>query len=399
MRALSVRALGRVLVRSYVLLSKARLSEAAVENVASKVESAEQSVVAESLSKQATDLDLLKKINDESLEMMRELSRLSEARAKQMLENVGLDKTSKLEEELQAFFKDFVGSKEKFLANKRRSANALNVAYPFLRRSVKSEPYTPQELVLRRKQHAEECGLYGSIVEDVYHPHEDLSNPPDYKELTIERLMAAGAHLGAATSLWRPSCQPYIYGEYKGIHIIDPEQTLTHLRRAAKVVEGVAEKGGLILFVGTREGHHRAVESAARRCNGYYNLHRWVPGTITNSTEIARNTEKEELDMADVPTGRPLSEFENSAVSKPDLIVFLNPTEHRTALREAMQTRVPTIGIIDTDSEPSFVTYPIPANDDSIRAVNVITGVLGRAGQVGRERRLQAMKNYNVNSE
>ena len=109
---------------------------------------------------------------------------------------------------------------------------------------------------------------------------------------------------------------------------------------------------------------------------------------MTNSTEISGIWEKQEIDSNDNPTERALSPNETSKQVKPDLLVVLNPTENRNALLEAIKSRVPTIAIIDTDSEPSLVTYPIPGNDDSLRSVNFLLGVLARAGQRGLQNRL-----------
>ncbi|CAR26074.1 hypothetical protein ZYGR_0E00530 [Zygosaccharomyces rouxii] len=260
--------------------------------------------------------------------------------------------------------------------------------YPYLVPSSRDKPYTSQELFLRQMKHSSHTARLGANIEQVYSPHKDVHNPLPAEKVSVNKLLEAGVHLGQSTSIWRPSTQPFIYGEYKGIHLIDLNKTLSSLKRAAKVVEGISERGGVILYVGTREGQKRALEEAAKRTNGYYISTRWIPGTLTNSTEISGVWERHEVDFADKPTNRELTPAETSGICKPDLIVVLNPTENRNALRESMQARVPTIGIIDTDSEPSMVTYPIPGNDDSLRSVNLILGVLSRAGQRGRQNRL-----------
>ena len=113
-----------------------------------------------------------------------------------------------------------------------------------------------------------------------------------------------------------------------------------------------------------------------------------VPGTLTNPTEISSSWERHEVDYFGNPTGRELTLNESMSIIKPDLLVVLNPTENRNALKEAMKARVPTIGIIDTDSEPSLVTYPIPANDDSLRSVSLLTSILAKAGERGVQTRL-----------
>ncbi|QLQ78179.1 hypothetical protein HG537_0A04260 [Torulaspora globosa] len=303
-----------------------------------------------------------------------------------------------LDEELTDFLRKYsqsnklINTDENVQDNDQRSidvAAAQNKKYPYLIPSARGKPYTSQELFLRQMKHASHTAKLGAYIEKVYFPHKDIEDPPVAEKMSINKLLAAGVHLGQSTSLWRPSTQPFIYGEYRGIHIIDLNKTLAYLRRAAKVVEGVAERGGIVLFLGTREGQKRGLEEAAKKSHGFYISTRWIPGTLTNSTEISGVWERHEVDFADKPTGRVLTPDESLAIVKPDLLVVLNPTENRNALNEAMQVRVPTIGIIDTDSEPSLVTYPIPGNDDSLRSVNLLLGVLARAGQRGVQNRLQ----------
>ncbi|GME81702.1 unnamed protein product [Ambrosiozyma monospora] len=101
-----------------------------------------------------------------------------------------------------------------------------------------------------------------------------------------------------------------------------------------------------------------------------------------------------EVDMADLPTGKSLSEKESKSVLKPDLLVVLNPLDCQVALKEALQASIPTVGLVDTNCDVNLVTYPIPANDDSIRATNLICGVLGKAGEIGYQRRLEKVAAY-----
>ena len=208
--------------------------------------------------------------------------------------------------------------------------------------------------------------------------------------MTLELLLASQAHLGHSTSLWNPANSRYIFGIREGIHIICLDVTAAHLRRAAKVVSGVAERGGLILFVGTRPGFERCVVRAAQLAKACHLFERWTPGSITNGQQILGKCRMKVLDENDneVP-GFEEQLFERSAL-KPDLVVCLNPLENRVLLSECSLANIPTIGIIDTDANPTWVTYPIPANDDSLRCVQVIAGVLGRAGEQGQQRRLDA---------
>lgn len=308
-----------------------------------------------------------------------------------------LVQNKELVQELKSFVEEYTVDlhrhRQREEGNSSKSKIFGNKEFPRLENSSPDEPYTPQELFLRNSHALKTFQNLGADIKNVYFPHKDIFHPKKASSLSIAKLLAAGAHLGHSKSLYRSSNQQFIYGEYKGIHIIDLEKTLSYLKRAAKIVEGVAQNGGLILFVGTREGQQRSLEVAANRCGGYYVSSKWVPGTLTNSTEISI-WERQEVDFGDRPTQRELTPSETRNIIKPDLIVILNPTENRVLLNEAMQTRVPTIGIIDTDSEASLVTYPIPANDDSIRSTALITGVLSKAGELGYKTRLREFESY-----
>ncbi|SPQ24457.1 21080ea4-f04f-4601-98a4-d2bfe25ac136 [Thermothielavioides terrestris] len=228
----------------------------------------------------------------------------------------------------------------------------------------------------------------GSRVESRYHPDQMLLDPPH--DVTLEMLMAAQAHMGHHVSQWNPGTQRYIYGERAGIHIISLETTAAHLRRAARVVEEVAYLGGLILFVGNRKGQVHAVVRAAELARGCHLFQKWTPGAITNRDVILASARLKIVGERD----QELPGFEEHLRDRrpilPDLVVCLNPLENYVLLHECSQASIPTIGIIDTDADPTWVTYQIPANDDSLRAVTLIAGVLGRAGERGQQRRLAA---------
>ncbi|KAK4160303.1 hypothetical protein QBC43DRAFT_347425 [Cladorrhinum sp. PSN259] len=234
----------------------------------------------------------------------------------------------------------------------------------------------------------------GSQLEFRYLPDEVLKNPPH--SVTLEDLMAAQVHMGHHISQWNPSNARYIYGERAGIHIISLETTAAHLRRAARVVEEVAYHGGLILFVGNRKGHQPVVVRMAELAGACHLYQKWTPGTITNSDVILASGELRVVDEMD----RTLDGFDeylrDSRPVKPDLVVCLNPVENYPMLHECGLASIPTIGIIDTDADPTWVTYQIPANDDSLRSVALIAGVLGRAGERGQQRRLTAAAEGNI---
>lgn len=181
----------------------------------------------------------------------------------------------------------------------------------------------------------------------------------------------------------------YIFGVRQGIHVISLEITAAHLRRACRVVQGVTERGGLILFVGTRVGQQRCVIEAAKRAGGCHLFERWTPGALTNGLQILGSCKLKVVDEFDREMPGYGDQLKAMPSLKPDLVVCLNPVENWVLLHECSMNAIPTIGIVDTDANPTWVTYPIPANDDSMRSVQLIAGVLGRAGQEGRAERFR----------
>ncbi|KAJ2712585.1 hypothetical protein H4R19_002678 [Coemansia spiralis] len=253
--------------------------------------------------------------------------------------------------------------------------------------------------------------------------------------LTLEAMLAAGMHLGHSASLWHRMNLPFIFGERDGIHIINLEHTMAALRRAAAVVKSVAYNGGIIVFAGTRKNHRQLAVDAALHAEQYFVSGRWVPGTITNPRPLLGRHFAYVKDEWDVPEARDFAEHpgaqpEDSNAArrktgagtrymemleqekakalargdgvktyKPDLIVALNPNEAKTMLIESRISFVPTIGIVDTNCDPRLVSYPIPCNDDSLRAVKIVAGVLSRAARDGmdlrRARLLAAVAHHN----
>lgn len=232
-----------------------------------------------------------------------------------------------------------------------------------------------------------------SIDQNHYQPHKLLTQPPFPSDITLELLLASQAHLGHKTSHWNPMNSRYIFGIRQGIHIISLDQTAAHLRRACRVVSGVAERGGLILFVGTRAGQDRCVVKAAQMAGGCHLFERWTPGSITNGHQILGQCRTKVVDELDREIKGYDEELRERQVLRPDLVVCLNPLENWVMLHECGLNTIPTIGVIDTDANPTWVTYPIPANDDSLRCVQVIAGALGRAGQEGQARRKEMAMN------
>jgi small subunit ribosomal protein S2 len=244
----------------------------------------------------------------------------------------------------------------------------LHIAQNFVSETDLSKNRSVAQAAQALKHVKKTTGSLGSIIEPYYEPHKLLTQPPSPKDITLELLMASQAHMGHSTSLWNPANQRYIYGIRQGIHIISLEATAAHLRRAAKVVEGVAYHGGLILFIGTRRGQNRAVIKAAELAKGCHLFERWIPGTITNGDQILAKARIRAVDENDqkIETEMMNQKLADHRSLKPDLVVCLNPLENYICLHECGLNNIPTIGIIDTDANPSWVTYPIPANDDRL---------------------------------
>ncbi|ODV83920.1 hypothetical protein CANARDRAFT_29641 [[Candida] arabinofermentans NRRL YB-2248] len=329
----------------------------------------------------------------DKLDLLAELNKTTKGEFQQLLNSAPKPTLHRDEIVLSKFKKLFKTYMERDKIDRQfTSSSSLLSQFPNLVPTPITEPYSKAELTIRQKHHESTSGSLGSVIKNVYKPHELITNPPRPNEVTVQKLMAAGCHLGHSTKLWKHSTQQFIYGEYKDIHIIDLDQTINYLKRAANIVTGVVENGGSVLFLGLKQGQLRSVQTAAKRCNGYYVTNRWVPGTITNSVDNPRP--RHEIDMGDLPTGRKLNQGEEKMVVKPDLMVVLNPLDGKVAISEANQARVPTIGLIDTNCDPDSVTYGIPCNDDSVRATNLICGVLGRAGEIGLQRRLAKVEAY-----
>ncbi|RPA78192.1 ribosomal protein S2 [Ascobolus immersus RN42] len=230
----------------------------------------------------------------------------------------------------------------------------------------------------------------GATIDPHYKPHQRITTPPPPRHINLSLLLASGAHLGHSTSLWNPLNQRFIFGVRQGIHIFDLEAISAHLKRAAKIVQGVTYNGGIVLFVGNRKGMERSVIEAAKRAGGYHLFEKWIPGTITNGHAILRGGGNElYVRKSDDTVVETRPNLESPVAIKPDLIVCFNILENYILLHEAGLAGIPTIGVVDSDADPRWVTYTIPGNDDSLRATALFAGVLGRAGQEGRERRIR----------
>jgi small subunit ribosomal protein S2 len=210
---------------------------------------------------------------------------------------------------------------------------------------------------------------------------------------TIKELLEAGAHFGHQTSRWHPKMKRYIFTKRNGIHIIDLEQTAAMLDKACDFIKQLVAEGGKVLFVGTKKQAQAIIEEEATRCGMFYINQRWIGGVLTNFSTIqaridylvrledqqargdfSRLPKKEALKLGEEITrlNKQMGGFKEMT-SLPDAIFIVDPAKERIALAEAKRVDIPIVAIVDTNCNPGDINYPIPANDDAIRAIKLIT--------------------------
>ena len=225
-------------------------------------------------------------------------------------------------------------------------------------------------------------------------------------QLSIEHLMAAHLHLGHDVKSWNKNMTPFIHGIRNGIHIINLDHTLMYLRRAINFTREIALRDGNIVFVGSRPFLHQVVLDSAREANGYF-LTKWTGGLLTNKERVLKRSSGYDPDKVlqddTIEILESLKEETPSRMNKsrkwgsndpkqpyvhtPDVIIVLDYMNNLSAIKEANYVGIPVIAICDTDCDPTWVQYPIPANDDSITGCKLISGLLSKASQEGLERR------------
>jgi small subunit ribosomal protein S2 len=218
-------------------------------------------------------------------------------------------------------------------------------------------------------------------------------------EFSMRQLLEAGAHFGHQTHRWNPKMEQYIFGSRANIHIIDLSQTMPLLHQALVKVREVAASGGRVLFVGTKRQASEPVAAAAKRCAQYYVNHRWLGGTLTNwrtiSQSIARLRELEAVLENPESSGRPKKELlqltrerEKLELSLggikdmggiPDLMFVIDTNKEAIAIQEARKLNIPVVAILDTNSDPQGITFPIPGNDDAARAIQLYCDLVADA--------------------
>ncbi len=229
--------------------------------------------------------------------------------------------------------------------------------------------------------------------------------------VSMKQLLEAGVHFGHQTRRWNPKMAPFIFMDRNGIHIIDLQQTVTRLNEAYKFVEQLAAQGGAILFVGTKKQAQEAVAEEAKRCGMFYVNQRWLGGMLTNFQTIQLRIRY----LRDLEARRDRGDFERLPKKEvqhlqdditrlertlggikdmrrlPNAVFIIDTRKERTAVLEARRLEIPIVALADTNSDPDEIDYPIPANDDAIRAVRLLSSKIADAVIEGR-RELEAQQ-------
>ncbi|MDU0383033.1 30S ribosomal protein S2 [Staphylococcus pseudintermedius] len=224
--------------------------------------------------------------------------------------------------------------------------------------------------------------------------------------ISMKQLLEAGVHFGHQTRRWNPKMKKYIFTERNGIYIIDLQKTVKKVEEAYNFVKQVSEEGGKVLFVGTKKQAQESVKAEAERAGHYYVNQRWLGGILTNYKTISKRVQRiseiekmEEDGTFDVLPKKEVVELKKEydrlikflggireMKSMPQALFVVDPRKERNAIAEARKLNIPIVGIVDTNCDPDEIDYVIPANDDAIRAVKLLTGKMADAileGQQG----------------
>ncbi len=226
---------------------------------------------------------------------------------------------------------------------------------------------------------------------------------------TMRQLLEAGVHFGHHTRRWNPKMSPYIFGARNGIHVIDLEQTVPMLHQGLQAIRDVVAGGGRVLLVGTKRQAQEPVAEAAKRCGQYYVNYRWLGGMLTNfktiSQSIKRLRELEERSGQETSglTKRELLELNRSRDKLeralggikemgglPDILFVIDTNKEAIAVAEANTLRIPVVAILDSNSSPDGIAYPIPGNDDAMRAIHLYCDLVANSVLDGLQAELAA---------
>lgn len=223
--------------------------------------------------------------------------------------------------------------------------------------------------------------------------------------VSMKELLEAGVHFGHQTKRWNPKMKPYIFTERNGIHIIDLQQTVGYVNDAYNAVVDAVADGGSILFVGTKKQAQEAIKQEALRSDMYYVNHRWLGGMLTNFETIRSRIdylkEIEEMEASGIFEVLPKKEVAQlvnkkekltrnlggikEMTSLPDILFVVDTRKEQIAVKEAKKLGIPVISIVDTNCDPDDADYIIPGNDDAIRAVKLLAGLMADAAISARQ--------------
>ncbi|MDP9127068.1 MAG: 30S ribosomal protein S2 [Pseudomonadota bacterium] len=216
--------------------------------------------------------------------------------------------------------------------------------------------------------------------------------------VTLRQLFEAGVHFGHHTRRWNPKMQSYIFGVRNKVHIIDLEQTVPLMQRALQAMRDVAAGGGRVLFVGTKRQAQEKIAEAAKRCGQYYVDHRWLGGMLTNWKTISQSIKRlRELDEKLGSTSAKFTKKETLQLTRqrdkleralggikdmggvPDILFVIDTIKEDISVAEARKLGIPVIAIVDSNSDPHGITFPIPGNDDASRAIDLYCDLAAQA--------------------
>ncbi|MCO4096343.1 30S ribosomal protein S2 [Macrococcoides canis] len=223
--------------------------------------------------------------------------------------------------------------------------------------------------------------------------------------ISMKQLLEAGVHFGHQTRRWNPKMKKYIFTERNGIYIIDLQKTVKKVEEAYNFVKSISEEGGTVLFVGTKKQAQEAIKEEAERAGQFFINERWLGGTLTNYKTISKRVKRiseiekmEEDGTFDVLPKKEVVELKKEydrlikflggireMKSMPSALFVVDPRKERNAIAEAKKLHIPIVGIVDTNCDPDEIDYVIPANDDAIRAVKLLTGKMADAILEGRQ--------------
>lgn len=220
-------------------------------------------------------------------------------------------------------------------------------------------------------------------------PEQDVQ-PMTMPTFTMRQLLESGVHFGHSTRRWNPKMGPYLFGVRNGIHVIDLEQTVPMLHRSLIAVRDVVAAGGRVLFVGTKRQASEIVADAAKRCGQYYVNHRWLGGMLTNWRTISNSIKRlRELDSRLAEQNLGLTKKETLQLTRerdkleralggikemgglPDILFVIDTNKESIAVAEANKLGVPVVAVLDSNSDPMGIDFPIPGNDDALRAITL----------------------------